>query len=103
MCCSFGLRHGRSSNYPSPQTLCGSWGLLLGLGTHCPLLPTHPLSAIVPTGIESSWTLEALLEELWATNAHRLSDFDLERGIRQAVQLNRRNPAATMGAPDAPT
>ena len=32
--CSFGLRYGRSSNCSSPQTLCGSWGLLLGLGTH---------------------------------------------------------------------
>ena len=61
-----------------------------------------PLSAIVLTGIESSWTPVALLEELRATNAHRLPDFDLERGIRQAIRLNRRNPATSVGAPAAP-
>ena len=61
-----------------------------------------PLSAIVLTGIESSWTPAALLEELRATNAHRLPDFDLERGIRQAIRLNRRNPATSVGAPAAP-
>ena len=55
------------------------------------------------TGIESSWTPEALLEELRATNAHRLPEFDLERGLHQTVRLNRRDPATSLGVPAAPT
>ena len=78
-------------------------GAPLGAWHSVPSSAHPPLSAIVLTGVESSWTPEALLAELRATNAHRLSDFDLERGIRQAIRLNRRNPAAPVGAPDTPT
>ena len=78
-------------------------GASLGLWHSLPSSAHPPLSAIVLTGIESSWTPDALLAELRSTNAHRLTAFDLERGIRQAVRLNRRNPAATTGAPDAPS
>ena len=81
------------------------WDLGAPLGTwhSLPSSAHPPLTAIVVTGIESSWTPDALIAELRATNAHRLTDFDLERGIRQAVRLNRRNPAAATGAPDAPS
>ena len=78
-------------------------GASFGLWHSLPSSAHPPLSAIVLTGIESSWTPDALLAELRSTNAHRLTAFDLERGIRQAVRLNRRNPAATTGAPDAPS
>ena len=57
-------------------------GAPLGAWHSLPSSAHPPLSAIVLTGIESSWTTEALLEELRATNAHRLSKFDLEGGIR---------------------
>ena len=77
-------------------------GAPLGVWHSLPSSTHPPLSTIVLTGIASSWTPEALLEELRTTNAHRLSDFDLARGIRQVVRLNRRNPDATMGTPDAP-
>lgn len=53
------------------------------------LLRPSPLSAIVLTRIESSWAPDTLLEELWATNAHRLTDFDLERGVFQAFSALR--------------
>ena len=78
-------------------------GAPLGAWHSLPSSAHPPLSTIGLTGIESSWTPQALLEELRATNTHRLSDFDLERGIRQAVRLNCRNPAATTGSCDAPT
>ena len=77
-------------------------GAPLGAWHSMPSSAHPPLSAIVLTGIEGSWTPEALLEELRATNAHRLSDFDLERGLRQAIRLNRRSPAATTSTSAAP-
>ena len=73
-------------------------GAPLGLWHSQPSSAQPPLSAIVLSGIDTSWTEAALLQEIKATNAHRFPDSDLDGGLRRVIRLNRRNPEASSGS-----
>ena len=78
-------------------------GAPLGLWHSKPSSAQPPLSAIVLSGIDTSWTEATLLQEIKATNAHRLPTYNLDDGLRRAIRLNRRNPEATVGShPSSP-